>query len=96
MCWEQGLCNGVLIGETGDVDSNTCLELCKSNEECRWFTHDSSDSVCLMFQGCQSIDSACTTCLSSQRQCSPRDDDQTGTYIPGFNETFLCTQLHAV
>ncbi len=73
-CWVDGLCNGVLVGETFGLDSNGCLGECQANDDCLWFTHDSDGDICLMFQDCQAFDTSCDTCLSSQTQCSPLEE----------------------
>ncbi len=80
-CWVDGLCHGVLVGETYDVSVNGCLEECQENDDCFWLTHDSVGDICLMFEDCQELDAECDTCVSSQRQCSEQEEpDRTGQY----------------
>ncbi len=65
----------MLIGESSGLDETECLEACRSDDNCLWFTHDSDGNVCLAFQDCDTLDASCDTCLSSEPQCSPYDDD---------------------
>ncbi len=74
-CWLEGRCVGVLIGESSGLDETECLEACRSDDSCLWFTHDSDGNVCLAFQDCETLDTSCDTCLSSEPQCSPYDED---------------------
>ncbi len=74
-CWKPGLCNGVLIREVFGVDKSACVEESRANDNCTWFTHDSDEDLCLLFQDCSDMDTSCDTCVSSQVQCSYTESD---------------------
>ncbi len=70
-CWEDGLCQSILVKEESGIDAEACLEECQSDVDCQWLTHDSDGDVCLLFGDCPELDTSCPTCSSSQQQCSP-------------------------
>ncbi len=79
-CWVQGRCQGVLIDEVPVLTGNDCMDLCKADSNCLWFTYNSLDNACTLLQDCQQLDPACGSCLTGQRQCSA----QKGVVILGY------------
>ena len=52
-------------------DELQCLELCKQEVNCTWFTFYPETGSCQMFTSCLGIDdSRCPLCLTGQRECS--------------------------
>ncbi len=73
-CWIAGNCQGTPIDEESTADGNSCLDLCKANSDCLWFTFNPADESCLLLEDCQDIDDSCIDCLSGQRQCSAQKE----------------------
>ncbi len=90
LCWEEGLCNGVLLGQVNGLGRNACLAKCQEDKDCLWFTHDSYGMVCMLLGGCHQLDRSFHTSLSSQRQCSRGKEVKTGLtkliVIGGYND----------
>ena len=53
-------------------DEVQCLQLCKNNLNCTWFTFYPDDfGSCQLFSNCESIDdSQCPLCITGQEECS--------------------------
>ncbi len=73
-CWIPGNCQGILIDEVTANDGNACLDLCKANEDCLWFTFNLEDNACVFLEDCQDVDLGCINCLSGERQCSSQKE----------------------
>ncbi len=71
-CWVPGICQDILIDNTASDSDNDCLGLCQETDNCLWFTYDSEDGDCMLFQDCQQLDTTCETCVSGQRECSAK------------------------
>ncbi len=71
MCWGEGECNGILIGGFEVDSANDCLDACKGDKECAWFSYNSLDTTCVLLENCTAIET-CDTCLTGQRACSDR------------------------
>ncbi len=57
-----------LIHEVEDVDA--CLELCKVEKDCEYFTFFEVDNSCLMLANCVTFSTdTCTDCYSGDRNC---------------------------
>ena len=54
-CWVEGQCEGRFLHLGQSDTKEDCLNLCKNNPECQWFTWDSRDEACLLFRDCPSI-----------------------------------------
>ncbi len=48
-----------------------CLNLCKNDGDCSWFSFDPQRNVCFLFKDCPSLDEACQDCVSGEKGCSP-------------------------
>ena len=71
-CKQQGQCiNSYYLDTKRTSNQIDCSELCKSNEDCNWFTYVSSNQHCFLYANCYQVSkSACPDdCLTSQRNC---------------------------
>ena len=68
-CWVEGQCKGVFVDSLILESKTDCYYVCKEYDDCQWFTYDSLDSSCVLFEDCTTIEE-CVTCESGQRQCS--------------------------
>ncbi len=80
-CWIPGNCQGILIDEGTTADGNSCLDLCKANDDCVWFTFNPADESCVFLEDCQEVNEDCTDCLSGQRQCSAQKEGKLASYF---------------
>jgi hypothetical protein len=51
-----------------------CLQLCKGDARCIWFTHFSSSKMCLLYTDCLTVDETCDECVSGEFSCVPDFD----------------------
>ncbi len=79
-CWVTGLCEGIVVDVTISEDGNSCMDLCIQNDDCLWFTYDSSDNACLLLEDCQQLDSTCDSCLSGHRLCPAQQEGKKNLY----------------
>ncbi len=87
-CWAEGQCNGSLLDELDSPSSEHCLEACKSDGTCEWFTFDSYGSICYLFEDCPFFQTDCTTCLTGQKLCTKNMGRLINT-----NPELSCTKL---
>ncbi len=71
---------GSCIGNSLSYDvlstEDACLEKCKENGSCNWFTYDEFDGACVLLTECFNLDqNGCGTCWSGQVQCGDRQSD---------------------
>ena len=70
ICSEPGLCNGVQIGFSYQVDEAACLDACKAVDGCRWYSYDSADDFCLLSESCRSVQECQgDVCAHGQVEC---------------------------
>ena len=71
-CFLPGECtNGTLLTAQASTNEYECLDLCKSQPNCTWFTFNPESNACLLYENCDSMDEAlCSVCLSGQMECS--------------------------
>jgi hypothetical protein len=56
------------------ADEFACLQFCKSEADCNWFTFFPSTSYCELLKTCTTLDpEICTDCLTGQPECVPDD-----------------------
>ncbi len=55
-CWVSGRCDGTLLQESSVDASRECLQACKEEEGCEWFTYDFEDGACLLYTDCLLLD----------------------------------------
>ncbi len=49
-----------------------CLDICKSNSNCTWFTYFPHSDFCNLFANCTAIeDEFCSDCISGEQACLP-------------------------
>ena len=65
----KGLCLGSVSGILVTDSSLECGEECRANQDCLWFSYDTSDKVCTLTEDCAFIDETCVTCSHSERPC---------------------------
>ena len=72
-CFLPGECtNSTLLSFQTTTDQYECLNICKSQAKCTWFTFKLETKVCLLFETCGNVDATlCPQCVSGQRECSP-------------------------
>ena len=72
-CFLPGECtNSTLLSFQTTTDQYECLDNCKSQANCTWFTFKLETKVCLLFETCGNVDATlCPQCVSGQRECSP-------------------------
>jgi len=60
------------IGLRGEPASDefTCLQICQSDPNCQWLTFFPDSNYCALLENCQTLDTKCLNCLSSQRECT--------------------------
>ncbi len=49
-----------------------CLELCRGDPDCLWFTYKGEDDMCTLLESCEDVDKDCENCVSGQKQCADR------------------------
>ncbi len=47
-----------------------CVNMCKSFDNCAWYTFDSKTNVCFIFKTCPSLSEDCLDCVSGEKGCS--------------------------
>ena len=62
------LLKGQFIHSEGSIDKNSCLELCKNEILCTWFSYNSIGKYCDLFESCPEIDEE-TLFISGQKEC---------------------------
>ncbi len=74
VCWMPGTCSsGTEIATFGVDNSDQCLQECRSEPDCDWFSYDTSNNLCYLYTGeCNPAASECDTCYSSQKYCYRR------------------------
>ena len=65
-------CIGTILGFEILNSVGQCAQLCLGTDNCGWWTFDSSDGVCALFQDCLTT-TECTSCTSGQRKCYDGD-----------------------
>jgi hypothetical protein len=58
-----------------------CLQLCKGDARCIWFTHFSSSKMCLLYTDCLTVDETCDECVSGEFSCVPDFDVPKGNTL---------------
>ena len=74
-CFQSGKCmDSVTVGVATATDEFACLDLCKANQECLWFTYSTLTNLCLLFKDCLVLDEeTCPECLTGEQDCIPDD-----------------------
>ena len=67
-CFLSGRCDGTLLYFAVAENPDECLDACKSDPECSYFSFDSSDNFCILTTNCQTVDE-CDTCVYGNRGC---------------------------
>ncbi len=70
-CFEEGECTqSLFVGEYPAEDAQTCLELCRENTDCEYFTYYGDESQCVNFGNCVVFsDDTCSNCVSGASTC---------------------------
>ena len=74
-CFQPGECReGEHLSRDFVEDKFVCLELCKSNPNCRSFTFSPKENLCDLLANCSILDSdICSECLSGTFDCVPKE-----------------------
>ena len=51
------------------ANEDECLNLCKDDSSCAWFTYFRAPSECVLYFDCPMIDETCEDCVSGERSC---------------------------
>lgn len=77
VCDVQGGCTQSFVLSSEIVDGHdACIQYCKDDAQCQWFTYHSSSNLCSAFTECNNIDQSCTDCVSGQRDCPINNSPQ--------------------
>ena len=90
-CSVKGECKGNMLFLTEAEDQEECLQDCKDNLGCRWFTFHSfksPKSMCILYYDCATLDETCDTCISGERRC---EDGSTTTTTASTSTTTTTT-----
>jgi hypothetical protein len=68
-CGIVGQCLGLLDYLSGVINEDECLDRCKYNSKCTWYTFETQTNICEEFRNCPQIDETCSTCISGERNC---------------------------
>ena len=68
-CHGHGECLGHVVDEVILGAEESCLEVCQSTDTCSWFTFFADLQICLLMTDCPRLDTECSNCYSSQREC---------------------------
>ena len=72
VCNEVGYCSGGdFVDFQTSFSADECLDLCKVNTNCSWFSYKDNDNTCLLTKNCPSQDPACQdiSCIYGQGEC---------------------------
>ena len=78
-CDLAGQCDGGLVRFETTPTRDSCLQLCKDEPACAWYTFDSSNNFCTLSSNCAFLDANCVTCVAGEKDC----DLGTGPVDPG-------------
>ena len=72
-CFQPGEClDSVTVGVVITTDEFACLDLCKTNQGCGWFTYSTLINLCWLYTDCPVLDvESCQECLSGKQACIP-------------------------
>ena len=63
--------NSLIVGFEEKDTYNDCLDACKTNPNCNFFTYNTYDLFCNEFYNCLNITTSCQTCYLSEKNCPP-------------------------
>ena len=69
-CWIQGQCLGLAHDQKEVGSEDECLNLCKSDLTCSWFTYFKVPSECVLYANCPEVDETCLECVTGEKGCS--------------------------
>ena len=75
-CCLSGRCDGLLVSFLVTSSANECLDACKAETRCGYFSFDSSDGLCTLTRDCPHIDE-CPVCVYGKRECVDECTDPT-------------------
>ena len=72
-CFEPGECFGSFIKSFNAITANECLDECKKDADCNYFSFN-EDRHCTLTRDCVLVDDTCSTlgCLYGRVECEPR------------------------
>ena len=67
----HGECFGDLVSYSASPDADDCLDMCKADLRCEYFTFysDGIAGTCFLYSSCDVLDQACEECVSGERGC---------------------------
>ncbi len=71
-CFADGECTqSLFIGQWPAADAQECLEICRDEDECTFFTYyGQDDDICMGLANCVVLDDkTCTDCYSGNSTC---------------------------
>ena len=82
ICNVQGLCDGPLGGFYTVPSIEQCMQKCKDDADCSWWSHD-GDEFCLLTSRCTYLDTSYTAAISGEKDCAiVTTEHPTTTKIP--------------
>ena len=57
-----------VIETTSATSRDRCLEQCKADDNCEWFTFDALAGNCTQYLSCGNV-TQCEACISGQKEC---------------------------
>ncbi len=74
-CFEEGECTQSLyVGSSGAEDAQTCLELCREDKNCLYFTFYGDEEECTNFGNCEVFSTdTCSNCVSGASTCEGKN-----------------------
>ena len=86
-CFVSGRCTqSVSVGIDFTDSTEDCLNQCKANSECAWFSFDPSMKSCILLSECNTLDTSnygmgCSRCISGEKDCEAENNGK--CWIPG-------------
>ena len=66
-CYVPGQCVGQLLGYVATTSDGACLRECKNDFNCEWFTSNSDEHFCGLYETCGFINvEECPDCVSGR------------------------------
>lgn len=70
VCNQPGICQGPQIDHEVVNNVDECIEFCRSNDNCQWYTFFPDTGTCSLTDNCVDLDDECEECITGQKHCS--------------------------
>ena len=68
-CFVPGECLGFFLDHIDLTSADECLQECKGNNFCEWFTFFEESNICYLYSTCNEIDQECQNCVTGEDEC---------------------------